>query len=157
MQEPKRYDAHGSADGWNGRAGRRSIATARGRSGSGGYTLIECMIALFVFGFVLAGLAYLMLSTINLNTQARRYTAATTLAHAKLEAIRAAGYAAAASSPTPESLNETGGTTGAAFYSRAWTVATATPVANSKTVTVTVTWSDQQGSRNIQLQSIVTP
>lgn len=113
------------------------------------------MLALFIFGFVLAGLAFLMTSNINLNTQARRFTAASTLAQAKLEDIRAAGYGAATSSATAESLNETGGSTGAAFYSRSWTVTSATPVANSKTVSVTVSWTDQQGSRNVQLQSIL--
>ena len=55
-----------------------------------GFTLIEAVIAMGVFSFVLAGLALLMISTIKTNSNAKRFTAASALAQTKLEDLRAA-------------------------------------------------------------------
>jgi Tfp pilus assembly protein PilV len=129
-------------------------ATPFGASRERGFTLLETAIALVVFFFALTGLASLTKSNVRANAQARYFAAAGDLAEQKLEDLRAGGYTAAASSASNESLNETGGTTGTTLFTRSWTVA-AGALSNTKTLTVTVSWTDVLGAHQVQMTSIL--
>ena len=120
-----------------------------------GVTLLESMIALAIFSYALAALSTLMISSMRSNNNAKRYTMASSLAQAKIEDLRAAGYAAAASSPSAEALNMIGGTGGATMYNRSWVVTAGTPVAKTKTMAVTVDWNDNQGSHTAVVKTIL--
>ena len=119
-----------------------------------GFTLLETTIALMIFCFALTGIASLTKSNVQTNAQARYFGAASDLAQQKLEDLRAGGYTAAASSAANESLNEIGGATGVTLFTRSWTVA-AGALANTKTLTSTVSWSDTLGTHQVQMTSIL--
>ena len=119
-----------------------------------GFSLIEALIALTILAITLAGLALLITSNIETNGEARRQSAANALAQAKLEELMATGYSAVASSTSAESLDETGGTTGATFFTRSWVVGNG-PVTQSKTLSVTVAWTDKSGAHQVMLQTII--
>jgi len=120
-----------------------------------GFTLLETFVALVILGFSLAGLSMLMIGNFQTGREGRRFTAAGALAQQKIEDLRATGYAAAASSATTESLTETGAVSGVTIFSRSWTVANGA-TAGTKDVTVTLGWSDNFGSHQVQLQSKIT-
>ena len=119
-----------------------------------GFTLLETAIALVLFFFALTGLAALTKSNVRTNAQARYYAAAADLAQQKLEDLRAGGYTAATSSASNESLTESGATTGTTLFTRSWTVA-AGALANTKTLTATVSWTDPLGTQQVQVTSIL--
>jgi Tfp pilus assembly protein PilV len=118
-----------------------------------GYALLETFIALVILAFALAGLVMLMVGNVKAGFDARRFTAASALAQQKLEDLRAAGYAAAASSTSNETLSETGTTSGVRPFTRSWTVANGA-LAGTKNVSIVVAWGDQQGSHQVQLSSL---
>ena len=120
--------------------------------GSHGFTLLETFIALVILGFSLAGLAMLMVGNMQTGREARRFSAASSLAQQKLEDLRANKYDDLAASGSPESLNEQGGNTGVTLFSRSWTVANGA-TAGTKDVAVTVTWTDSLGTHNVVLNS----
>ena len=131
---------------------RAAVADADGGRHRG-FTLIETLVALSILAFALAGLSMLMLGNVQTGLDARRITAAGALAQQKLEDLRAFGYSAATGSGS-ETLSESGGTTGVTPFTRSWTVATG-GTAGTKNLTITVAWSDQQGSHQFQLRSIL--
>lgn len=132
-----------------------SRAAYRTRRRQRGLTLVESMISLAIFAWVLSGLSMLMISSMRSNSNAKRYTVASALAQGKIESLRAGGYTAAASSTANEALNLEGTTGGTAVFSRSWTVAAGTPIAKTKTIAVTVAWDDNQGSHQAVLKTIL--
>ena len=119
-----------------------------------GFTLLETAVALIIFFFALTGLASLTKTNVRTNAQARYHAAAGDLAQQKLEDLRAGGYTAAASSGSNESLTEYGDTTGTTLFTRSWTVA-AGALSNTKTLTVTVSWTDPLGTHQVQMTSVL--
>lgn len=121
-----------------------------------GFSLIEGMVSLLVLVLTLLGLSSLMTTNISTNREARRVTAATTLAQDKLEEIRGLAYTAIASG-SDGPLSESGATTGTGpFFNRSWVVANDTPVAGSKTVLVNASWINENAStRTVQLPTII--
>jgi prepilin-type N-terminal cleavage/methylation domain-containing protein len=122
-----------------------------------GFSLVETLTAVTLFGSVLAGLALSLLTTAETNAQARRLSAATVLAETRLESLRAAGFAALVPGTTADPLNPldergvTGGT-----YRRSWTVE-AGPAPGTATVTVAVAWSDKAGAHVVEIPTVVAP
>jgi type II secretory pathway pseudopilin PulG len=119
-----------------------------------GVSLIDSLIAVAVFDFVAIGTALVLNSSIQTDIQARRATAATTLARSKIEELRNVPYASLAAGGDASPLPEAPGS-GAAMYNRSWTVSANTPVANASTIGVTVTWSDKTGGHQVALDTIV--
>jgi prepilin-type N-terminal cleavage/methylation domain-containing protein len=135
------------------RISSRTPSGTRKRS-EAGFTLLEMTVSLLIFAFALTGLASLTKSNIRADAQARYLAVAGDLAQQKLEDLRAGGYTAAASSTSNETLNESGGTTGTTLFTRSWTVATGS-LANTKTLTATVSWTDVYGTHSVQMTSIL--
>ena len=122
------------------------------RARDGGFTTIELLASLTLFAIVAASLETLLLGTVKSNGYASRMSAAVGLAEDKLEVLRDTSYAALASGSDAQPLTEVLANGG--IYTRSWTVSDATPVANTKTIRVDVSWTD--GSlRQVELRTIV--
>ena len=127
-----------------------------------GTSLIEVMISLVILGFFMLGNSPLMLSTIESNRQAQRVTAATHLALDKFEDIRGLNYVDVVDG-TDGPLSGSGELDIAdddidvigAIYTRKWVVLDDTPLPNSKTISVTTSWEDKDGTQDIQIKSII--
>jgi prepilin-type N-terminal cleavage/methylation domain-containing protein len=112
-----------------------------------GFTLVEVMIgmAIFLIGFLAVG--SMQIAAINGNAGAREATEAATRATDQLETLIALPY---------ESIVSGGPVTDAdGVYSTSWavldgTAALNTPLPNTKTITVTVTW-EQRGPRSFEV------
>lgn len=123
-------------------------------SGQKGFTLIEIMIAIFLLAVALLGLASVTTSVIKGNSFSQTLTTATTLARDKMEELKAATYTTAtqgASMWTGTDYAAADGTvqtssTGS-YYTRLWDA----PGTDTKTITVTVTWSF---GRTVELKTI---
>jgi hypothetical protein len=89
-----------------------------------------------------------MAGSIRAIDQARRTTAASTLALDELEAIRNTAYAAVASGTDTVTQADSG-----TQYTRTWTVA-AGPATGTKAVTINVQWTSR-GSHTVTVQTIV--
>ena len=100
---------------------------------NGGFTLMEVMIgmAIFLIGFLAIG--SLQTKAINGNSSAREATEAATRATDQLETLISLPY---------NSIVGGGPVTNGA-YTVSWAVLNDTPLANTKTITVTVNWLDR--------------
>ena len=106
---------------------------------SKGFTLVEVMIgmAIFFIGFLAVG--SMQVTAINGNAGAREATEAATRATSQLETLIALPY---------DSIVGGGPVTDAdGAYTVSWAVIPDTPLANTKTITVTVDW-EQRGPRS---------
>lgn len=122
-----------------------------------GSSLLEVMISIVILAFFMLGNSSLMISTIENNRQSKRVSAATNLALDKLEVMRGLTYGLVVNG-TDGPLTQTGANAGVgAIYTRTWTVADDTPITDTKTVSVTSSWTDKEGNHSIQLQSIISP
>ena len=110
--------------------------------------LVEVMAALALLGIAFAGLSPLMITTLRSMDHARRVTTASEFARDKIEDIRNTAYTAVASGSDTVTEGGTGAT-----YTRTWTAA-AGPSANTKLVTVTVSWA-ARNAHTVSLQTIV--
>ena len=108
------------------------------------FTLLEVLVSLVIFAFVMVGLGRLMISTVETNRDARRITAATNLAMDQVERMRAAsltlaGYNAIANG-NDGPFTEEGIVAKTGIYSRRWAIARDTPEIGSTRVAIQVTW-----------------
>lgn len=126
------------------------------------FTLLEVLVSLLIFAFVMVSLGYLMVTTVETNRDARRITAATNLAMDKIESMRgqsltAAGYSSLSSNSTGEKLTEEriiDSTNG--MYTRRWRVNPNSPEAGSTSVDVAVAWDKKDGTtRSVVINSVV--
>ncbi|MFQ6091427.1 MAG: prepilin-type N-terminal cleavage/methylation domain-containing protein [bacterium] len=100
-----------------------------------GFTLVEVVVAMFIFGILATGMTTLMGVLIQHNEFARAMTEATTLAENKMEEFKNMDYDSIVSGSDEPS----------ARYSRSWTVEDDVPQAGMKQITVTVSWYDKKG------------
>jgi type IV pilus assembly protein PilV len=112
-----------------------------------GFTLIEIMITLVILSIGLTALAGLQVSAIKGNTFSKRMTAAVSIANQKLEQIKDTAYANILSESSTQ-IPDTG-------FTRQVTVTNNSPMANTKTVIVTVTWSDGSNSHSVPITTII--
>jgi prepilin-type N-terminal cleavage/methylation domain-containing protein len=113
-----------------------------------GFTLIEIMIALVVMSIGLTALAAVQISAIRGNAFSKRMTTAMSIADGKMEQIKNGLYASiiseSATQVTQSNMN----------FTRQVTI-TNGPLANTKTVNVTVSWSEGSKSHTVPITTIV--
>jgi type IV pilus assembly protein PilV len=114
-----------------------------------GFTLIEIMITLVILSIGLVALAGLQASAIKGNAFSKRMTAAVSIANQKLEQIKDTAYANILSeSPTQITQSNM-------RFTRQVTVTNNSPLADTKTVNVTITWSDGSNSHSVPMTTII--
>jgi prepilin-type N-terminal cleavage/methylation domain-containing protein len=120
-----------------------------GLTSANGFTLIEVMIALVVMSISLTALAAVQISAIQGNAFSKRMTTAVSIADGKMEQIKNGSYASIISeSPiqvTQSNMN----------FTRQVTVTNGSPLANMKTINVTVSWSERSKSHSVPITTIV--
>jgi type IV pilus assembly protein PilV len=114
-----------------------------------GFTLIEIMITLVILSVGLTALAGLQVSAIKGNTFSKRMTAAVSIANQKLEQIKDTAYANILSESSTQITQSN------MSFTRQVTVTNNSPLANTKTVNVTVTWSDGSNSHSVPITTII--
>jgi type IV pilus assembly protein PilV len=114
-----------------------------------GFTLIEIMITLVILSIGLTALAGLQVSAIKGNTFSKRMTAAVSIANQKLEQIKDIDYANIISEASTQITQSN------MLFTRQVAVTNNSPLANTKTVNVTVTWSDGSNSHSVPITTII--
>jgi type IV pilus assembly protein PilV len=114
-----------------------------------GFTLIEIMIALVVMSIGLTALAAVQISAIQGNAFSKRMTTVVSIADEKLEQIKSSSYVDIVSESstqiTQSNMN----------FTRQVTVTNNSPLANTKTINVTVNWSEGSKSHSVPFTTIV--
>lgn len=111
-----------------------------------GFSIIECLIALSIFTIGILAVATLVLSSIGENASARRITEATTLAEARLEQLMALPYSDIVAD------QETQGA-----YTVTWEVTEGAIIAETKSITVTVSWWYRGKQRDVTVRHLFSP
>jgi type IV pilus assembly protein PilV len=106
-----------------------------------GFTLIELLVALTVLSIGMVGMSRLTVSTVSVHTANARLANAAALLQDRLERLKKSGYAGAA---TVSSTEGYGTIPQYSTYKRVTSVAINSPATNMKTVTVTVSWQNDQ-------------
>jgi type IV pilus assembly protein PilV len=128
----------------NGQGGVR-LNSLRGRKG---FTLIEVLITLVILAVSLLAIAGITVTAVVNNSFGAHMTEAVTYAQDLLEELRAIRWE---NIPEGTSSDQPAGSTGV-LYARTWTTVTN---GNTKTITVTVNWSDKT-NRSVTLRSLIT-
>ena len=119
---------------------------------SGGFTLLEVLIAISVLTVGLLGVASMQVSAIRGNDFAIAQTEAATAGVDRIEKLLRLPYDHAelgvAGNPHTDPTPPTG-------YTIGWNVTDDSPLSNTKTVTVTVSWVDRGKPKNISMRRIV--
>ena len=114
-----------------------------------GFTLIEIMIAVAIISIGLLALGGLQVSLIRGNALSQRMTAAISVAAQTIEQIKNTPYA------TIQSASPTQVVASGLNLTSQVTVTNNSPLANTKTVTVTVTWSDGLQTHTVPFTTII--
>lgn len=109
-----------------------------------GFTLIEVMVAMGIFAIGILAVASMEITASHNNRSARLRTEAFTLASERIETLITREYASIADG------SETG-----VEIDLLWTVTDDTPIANTKTITVTASWDDRGGTRSDDFRYII--
>ena len=114
-----------------------SVYHTRRTQREAGFSFIDVLLSLVVLTFGVLALADLQVIAVSGNNSSRHLSLAVSVAEKKMEEIKTLSYTSIATeAATPVTVAD--GRT----YTRTVTVVTDSPVANAKTVTVTVTWQD---------------
>lgn len=114
-----------------------------------GFSLVELLVAVTILAVGLLGIAGLQGNTIRRNVSAMKNTEATALIEDKIEDYRDTPYTSISEGTETETSLGTGG-----IYTRVSTVQENTPLNNTKTITVQVSWSDPS-DHTFSFQTIV--
>jgi len=125
---------------------KRFMKRGKKPENEGGFTLVEVMIAILLLLVGLLGVAGVAATIIQANAFSRQVTTATTLAEERMEALKNTPYASLAG----------GADTPAQFpgFSRTWQVIPDSPITDTSTVLVIVSFTWKGQTRNVQLQTI---
>jgi prepilin-type N-terminal cleavage/methylation domain-containing protein len=111
-----------------------------------GFTLIEVLISISLFSIALLGLCGATVMAMKGNSLSQMSTKATVMAKDKIEGLKNLNY----SQITP------GSDTPEANFTRQWIVTPNSPVTDTKTIAVTVSWAWQGLALNVTLNTIIT-
>jgi len=127
-----------------------SIYMTRKSRREGGFSFIDVLLSLVVLTFGVLALADLQFIASSGNKASQGLTTAASLGEAKLEALKNTPYAnIVAEAATPVTAAD--GTT----YTRAVTVTNNSPMINTKTVKVTLTWTGGSRTHTIPMSTII--
>lgn len=125
------------------------MALKRSRAGESGFTLVESLVAMAVLMFGLLALAMLQNVSYRANTLARNRSAATILAHERIERLSRLGAETLTSGSASRVVD---GMT----FSESWTAAGAPNVNNdAQTVELEVEWTDQWGQHTVSYPTVL--
>lgn len=110
-----------------------------------GFTLIEALVAIVVLAIGMLGSSRMTVSMITVHTANERLANASALLQDRMERLKESGYAGSA---TVSSTEAYGTIPQYSAYKRVTSVAVDTPATNMKTVTVTVSWQNDQHALN---------
>ena len=124
----------------------------------GGFGFIDLMLAMVVLTIGVLALGNLQNVSSKGNTSSASRTVALNIAEKRLEEVRGKAYATIAAE-APALVDESGKPPQVGYigqnFTREVTVATNSPITNTKTVTVIVTWSDKNGPHTVSLATIL--
>lgn len=123
-----------------------------------GASLIEILVAVCLFSFVIVGLAQSTMSSHRTGDASRFDAEATILAYDKLEQLRTrlstdTDLADGAHVDAANPMRADGGASG--IYSRSWQVASNSPTLGMKRIEMRVSWASPLGPRSILLVSTI--
>lgn len=114
-----------------------------------GFTLIEVMITLVILSIGILAMARLQIAAIRGNGLSQRMTTAASIAEGKIEQLKNTPFAnIQAESPTQVTASNLN-------FTREVTVTNNSPMANTKTVSVIVTWKDRLKTYTVPLATII--
>lgn len=121
--------------------------TEPGRRAARGFTVVEVLAAMTVFGIVAAGMAANSVAVMRANRHSRDFSAAGALAQDKMEQLRALDVASnppdfTAGAHTDAANPITAHGQAGGMFTRQWAVTRDAPAPGVATVVVAVTWSD---------------
>lgn len=117
-----------------------------------GFTVIEVMVGIALFGAVMPSVILAVVGINRLNDRAADLTRANIVAERKMESIRSAGYNALTVDSTVDFSNELdSGFTGP--KSANYTISE--PTTGVRDITVTISYTDQGQTRNISYKSLI--
>ena len=117
-----------------------------------GFTLIELIVTILVFGFVAAGLTEVFLGVTNVQRNAGYLQSATTAAQTEVESLRNNNYDQL---PNGQNINFTSQLPSNLPAPRSGTVAISQPIAGVKRVDVTVTYTQDSHTETVALSSLI--
>jgi prepilin-type N-terminal cleavage/methylation domain-containing protein len=117
-----------------------------------GFTLIELIVTILVFGFVAAGLTEVFLGVTNVQRNAGYLQSATTAAQTEVESLRNNNYDQL---PNGQNINFTSQLPSNLPAPRSGTVAISQPIAGVKRVDVTVTYTQDSHTETVELSSLI--
>jgi prepilin-type N-terminal cleavage/methylation domain-containing protein len=120
------------------------------KQGNSGFTLIETLIALAIFGIVSMAITSLMLTNTRMISENAQSSEAVGYAQELLENLREIPVASLSSGTISSTRTSSRGT----VYTVTWTVTPNTPAAGRTRVGVTVSWSHKGSPRSYATQSI---
>jgi prepilin-type N-terminal cleavage/methylation domain-containing protein len=116
----------------------------------GGFTLVELLIAVSILSAGLLALGSMQVSAISGNAYSANVTEGSTLATDRLEKLLALPYTHAdLSSGAHVDTNPPAGRT------VRWNIVDNAPLANTKTITLTVQWMDHAAQKSVSMQRII--
>ncbi len=114
-----------------------------------GFTLIEIMVALAILAFGILAIASMQISSLSGTAAAQKVTEATSIAQDRVERFVSVAYNDAdLSTGTHTEANPPVG------YSVSWSVSTNTPITNTKTIVVNVSWNAKGVTKSTSLTYI---
>jgi prepilin-type N-terminal cleavage/methylation domain-containing protein len=122
------------------------------RSGKAGFTLIETLIAVAIFGVVSLAITSLMLANTRMISENAQASEAVGYAQELLENLREVPV----DSLSPGSTSSTRTSNRGTIYTLTWTVTPNAPAPGRTSVAVAVTWSHKGSPRSYETQSIFT-
>jgi len=118
-----------------------------------GFTLVDVLIGMVIIAIAFQAAFALAVTTSRVVSQNQSLSAATSLAGSKLEELRNEDYADVVTGSDPGTLDAQGQPDG--MFTRSWAVQNNAPVADLKTVVVSVSWTQWGQTRTYTLTGVI--